>query len=161
MCTLSDLFLFPRHWTVVHCHKHGCWNRCWLRHRETLRYSLHYCMSWCQHLKCANLHCGGKGGREMERKTWWKSDWINEAGKADKAELKRRGGGTIISLCNSLSKTLSHTFSPLYLHLFHTDWYSEAWWCAGWVSRHISVLIKYGITAQYWCIVQKGTHTQR
>lgn len=82
------------------------------------------------HLTCANLHWRQKGGG-----TWW----LDEAGNADKEGEEE---GTLHLLCNSLSTTLIHRH--LFLQISDADWY-----------RHISVLIKHGIAAQYWCIVIK------
>lgn len=142
----SDLFLFSRHWTVEHCHKHSCWNHCWLRHRETQRYSLHYCMSQCRHLTCANIHLWG-----MERETRW-IDRRGRGSRLTRKANKERRGETLHLLCNSLSKILM----SLNQFQMQTDKVRNR---TGTV-RH-GVLISPGIAAQYWCIVRKGTRSRR
>ncbi len=128
LCVYFLLFIlfFPRHWTVAHCRKHGCYNRCWLRQRETLWYTLHYCMTPCRHITCANLHCWEKeeedGQENMMDKKTRQGKHINKRANKGRREL-------YIYCATACQK---HSFISMYLNRFRIQIdkvrrFSEAW----------------------------------
>lgn len=131
----STLFCFfspSSHRTIEHCHKHGCYSKCWLGLRKTLQYSLdllHELLPSYNMWKFTLLGEGREGwqGRSDNIAAGW-IHGCRRGKQIDQENWIHRGGGNFTTIVQQQLVLNTHSSSFLYRFQKQTPRsYSEAW----------------------------------
>lgn len=130
----STLFSFvspSSHRTTEHCHKHGCYSKCWPGVRKTLRYSLDLLHEVLPSYYMCKFTLPGEGrGGWQGRSDNTAAGWIHgcrRGKRIDRGELNTQRRRELYNYCAAAATSLKHSFIFVSLQVSKTDTQELQW----------------------------------